>query len=146
VGSGAARMRPRTPWMKPSTVTRMDRRLHSQGRWLQVEHLPERHGRLAPLRSRFSQHRRPANGLRHQREALTRVVYWFRNAEQQYMTIRSDSTSTIARAGHTGAGPSQSVARNIRTVVHDLRGRGKTVYLVWVQGHGGTPGKEMLRV
>jgi hypothetical protein len=56
------------------------------------------------------------------------------------MTIHSDSTSAIARAGHTGAGPGQTVARNIRNMVCGLRG--KTVSLVWVKGHEGTPGNE----
>jgi ribonuclease HI len=36
----------------------------------------------------------------------------------------------------------QSRARNIRKIVCDLRGRGKTVDLVWVKGHEGTPGNE----
>jgi hypothetical protein len=48
------------------------------------------------------------------------------------MTIDSDSTSAIARAGHTGAGPGQEVACNIREMVCRLRGR--TVNLVWVKG------------
>jgi hypothetical protein len=58
------------------------------------------------------------------------------------MTIHSDSTSAIARASHTGAGPGQTVARNIRNMVAGLRGQGKTVDLVWVKGHQGTPGNE----
>jgi ribonuclease HI len=58
------------------------------------------------------------------------------------MTIHSDSTSAIARAGHTGAGPGQGTARNIRNMVCTLRETGKTVNLVWVKGHEGTPGNE----
>jgi ribonuclease HI len=58
------------------------------------------------------------------------------------MTVHSDSTSAVARAGHTGAGPSQSVARSIRNMVCSLRGQGKTIDLVWVKRHQGTPGNE----
>jgi hypothetical protein len=58
------------------------------------------------------------------------------------MTIHSDSTSAIARAGHTSAGPGQNIARNIRNMVCELRGRGRTIDLVWVKGHQGTPGNE----
>jgi hypothetical protein len=58
------------------------------------------------------------------------------------MTIHSDSTSAIARAGHTSAGPGQTMARNIRNTVCELRGLGKTADLVWVKGHQGTPGNE----
>jgi hypothetical protein len=58
------------------------------------------------------------------------------------MTIHSDSTSAIARPGHTGAGPGQNTARSIRNMVCELRGQGKTVDLVWVKGHQGTPGNE----
>jgi hypothetical protein len=61
---------------------------------------------------------------------------------RQHMTIHSDSTSAIARAGHTGAGPGQGTARNIRNMVCNLRSRGRTVDLVWVKGHEGTPGNE----
>jgi hypothetical protein len=58
------------------------------------------------------------------------------------MTIHSDSTSAILRAGHTSAGPGQTTARNIRNMVCEFRGRGKTVDLVWVEGHHGTTGNE----
>jgi hypothetical protein len=47
--------------------------------------------------------------------AIEQVVDWFQGAKQRHMTVHSDSTSAIARASHTGAGPGQSVARNIRT-------------------------------
>jgi hypothetical protein len=46
------------------------------------------------------------------------------------------------RAGHTSAGPGQTMARSIRNTVCELRGQGKTVDLVWVKGHQGTPGNE----
>jgi hypothetical protein len=58
------------------------------------------------------------------------------------MDIHSDSTSAIARAGHTGAGPGQAVARSIRNMVCELRHHRRTVNLVWVKGHEGTPGNE----
>jgi ribonuclease HI len=58
------------------------------------------------------------------------------------MTIHSDSTSAIARAGHTGAGSGQVMACSIRKLVHSLRTQGKTVDLVSVKGHEGTPGNE----
>jgi ribonuclease HI len=58
------------------------------------------------------------------------------------MTIHSDFTGAIARAGHTGAGPGQGSAQNIRNTVCYLRSRGRTVDLVWAKGHEGTPGNE----
>jgi hypothetical protein len=54
------------------------------------------------------------------------------------MTIHSDSTSAIARAGRTGAGPGQEIARNIRMTVSGIRDKSAT--LVWVKGREGTPG------
>jgi hypothetical protein len=60
------------------------------------------------------------------------------------MTVHSDSTSAIARASHTGAGPGQNVAQNIRNMVCSLRNGGKTVDIVWVKGHQGTPGNDTL--
>jgi hypothetical protein len=62
------------------------------------------------------------------------------------MTIHLDSTSAIARAGRTGAGPGQSTARSIRNMVCNLRGRGKTVDLVSVKGHESTLGNERVDV
>jgi ribonuclease HI len=59
------------------------------------------------------------------------------------MAVHSDSTSAIARASHTGAGPGQSVARNIRNMVCNRRNRSKlSTYVVWVKGHEGTLGNE----
>jgi ribonuclease HI len=76
--------------------------------------------------------------------AIQQAVQWFleTNQELRHMTIHSDSTSAIARAGRTSAGPGQTIARNIRNTVCELRGQGKTVDLVWVKGHQGTPGNE----
>jgi hypothetical protein len=42
----------------------------------------------------------------------------------------------------TGAGPGHTIARNVRNMVCELRGQGKTVNLIWVKGHQGTPGNE----
>jgi ribonuclease HI len=75
---------------------------------------------------------------------IEQAISWFQGPgrEWQHMTIHSDSTSAIARAGHTGAGPGQGRARNIRNMVCTLRGTGKIVNLIWVKGHEGTPGNE----
>jgi ribonuclease HI len=78
--------------------------------------------------------------------AIEQAVKWFlsqgRDLDCYHMTVHSDSTSAIARASHTGAGPGQTTARNIKNMVCELRGQGKTVDLVWVKGHQGTPGNE----
>jgi ribonuclease HI len=73
--------------------------------------------------------------------AIEHVVKWFlsHGQDRYHMTVHLDSTSAIARASHTGAGPGQAIARNIRNMVCELRGQGKTVDLVWVKG---TPGNE----
>jgi hypothetical protein len=44
------------------------------------------------------------------------------------------------------AGPGQGRALNIRKMVCDLRSKSKTVDLVWVKGHEGTPGNEKANV
>jgi ribonuclease HI len=76
--------------------------------------------------------------------AIEQTVQWFLTADQdlRHLTIHSDSTSAIARASHTSAGPGQNLARNIRNTVCELRSQGRTVDLVWVKGHQGTPGNE----
>jgi ribonuclease HI len=74
--------------------------------------------------------------------AIERVICWFQSANLRHMTIHSDSTSAIARAGHTGAGPGQCMARNIRNGVCSLKSQGKMVDPVWVKGHEGLPGNE----
>jgi ribonuclease HI len=78
--------------------------------------------------------------------AVEQAVKWFmsqgRRLDWHHMTIHSDSTSAIARASHAGAGPGQTTARNIRNMVCELRGQGKTTDLEWVKGHQGTPGNE----
>jgi ribonuclease HI len=76
--------------------------------------------------------------------AIEKAISWFTEARPgqgwQHMTIHSDSTSAIARAGHTGAGPGQTVACNIWKMVRSLRNR--SVNIVWVKGHEGTTGNE----
>jgi hypothetical protein len=76
--------------------------------------------------------------------SLKSWILWFLTSsrDHRHMTIHSDSTSAIARAGHTSTGPVQSIARNIRNMVCELRSQGKTVDLVWIKGHQGTPGIE----
>jgi ribonuclease HI len=74
--------------------------------------------------------------------AIEQAIRWFRGASQRCIVIHSDSTSAIARAGHVGAGPGQSTARSIRNMVCEPRGQSRTVDLVWVKGHQGTPGNE----
>jgi ribonuclease HI len=74
------------------------------------------------------------------------AVEWFSSKyadlPTRYMTIYSDSTSAIARASHTGTGPGQGRARNIRNMVCSLKNQGRTASLAWVKGHQGTPGNE----
>jgi hypothetical protein len=55
--------------------------------------------------------------------------------------VHSDSTSAIARAGYTGAGPGQSHALKIHRMVSSLRKRGRLA-ITWVKGHAGTLGNE----
>jgi len=56
------------------------------------------------------------------------------------IVIHSDSTSAIARASQTGAGPGQKHALEISRRVSKLRIR--TADIVWVKGHSGVPGNE----
>jgi ribonuclease HI len=75
--------------------------------------------------------------------AIEQAIKWFQtDQDHRHLTIHSNSTSAIARAGHTGAGPGQNTARNIWSMVCVLRGERKTVDLTWVKGHQGTPGNE----
>jgi ribonuclease HI len=76
--------------------------------------------------------------------AIERAISWFtepgQGREWQHMTSHSDSTSAIARAGHTGAGPGQNTACHISKMVRGMQD--KPANLVWVKGHEGTPGNE----
>jgi hypothetical protein len=59
------------------------------------------------------------------------------------MVIHSDSTSAIAKANHSGAGPGQGRARDIqRTVARLIIEEGRSAEVLWVKGHAGTPGNE----
>jgi len=58
------------------------------------------------------------------------------------MVIHIDSTSIIARAGHTGAGPGQSRAVNVCRTVSRLKRQGRSVETRRVKRHSGTPGNE----
>jgi ribonuclease HI len=78
--------------------------------------------------------------------AIEGAIFWYLNNRNvgSSLVIHSDSTSAIARAGHTGAGPGQEHAVRIQRWVTALSkaSRKKTVDLVWVKGHAGTPGNE----
>jgi hypothetical protein len=60
------------------------------------------------------------------------------------LVVHSDSISAIARVGHTRAGPGQEHAVRAQRWVTALSNaiRKRTVDLVWVKGHAGTPGNE----
>jgi hypothetical protein len=60
----------------------------------------------------------------------------------KHMVIHSDSTSAIARAGHSGTGPGQRIARDILKSVKALAAMSRSVQLVWVKGHSGVPANE----
>ena len=57
--------------------------------------------------------------------AIERALQWFTAGGHGYRSIvvNSDSTSPIARAGHTGAGPGQKHALTIHKRVSSLRSR-----------------------
>jgi hypothetical protein len=56
------------------------------------------------------------------------------------MVIHSDSTSAIARAGHSGTGPGRKIARDIQRSVKALAAR--SAQIVWLKGHVGILGNE----
>jgi len=64
--------------------------------------------------------------------AIKAILKWYATSEAhgwQHMVIHSDSTSAIARATHSGAGPGQAVAHAIRDVIQELLSHGKTADL-----------------
>jgi ribonuclease HI len=78
--------------------------------------------------------------------AIEGALFWYVNNRKisPALIIHSDSTSAMARAGHTGAGPGQEHAIRIQRWVKTLSDatRKRTVDLTWVKGHAGTPGNE----
>jgi hypothetical protein len=52
--------------------------------------------------------------------AIEEALKWYQNSSLQHLIIYSDSTSGIARASHSGAGPDQRPAKAIHTVLHAL--------------------------
>jgi ribonuclease HI len=78
--------------------------------------------------------------------AIEGAIFWFLNNRNvsRSLVVHSDSTSAIARVGHTGAGPGQEHAIRVQRWVTALNRatRKRTVDLVWVKGHAGTPGNE----
>jgi len=78
--------------------------------------------------------------------AIEGSLYWFLHNRGEYraLVIHSDSTSAIARAGHTGAGPGQAHAIRIQKWVFGLQNlrHSTTVNVEWVKGHAGIPGNE----
>jgi ribonuclease HI len=78
--------------------------------------------------------------------AIEGALFWYLNNRDTgpSLVIHSDSTSAIARASHTGAGPGQEHAIRIQRWVTALHkaSRKRTVDLLWAKGHAGTPGNE----
>jgi ribonuclease HI len=52
--------------------------------------------------------------------AIEEALKWYQNSSLQHLIIHSDSTSAIARASYSGAGPGQRLAKAIRTILHAL--------------------------
>jgi ribonuclease HI len=74
--------------------------------------------------------------------AIGEALKWFGSSPYLHLVIHSDSTSAIARAGHTAAGPGQQRAKRIRGMVAHLPQQYQTAEITWVKGHAGTPGNE----
>jgi ribonuclease HI len=74
--------------------------------------------------------------------AIEEAVKWFGPSPYLHLIMHSDSTGAIARAGHTGAGPGQYLARRIQSMVAQLIRQYQTAEITWIKGHAGTPGNK----
>jgi ribonuclease HI len=75
--------------------------------------------------------------------AIKETLKWFETSPYLHLTVHSDSTSAIASAGHTAAGPGQKLAKRIQKMVtHPTPLHFQTAKIVWEKGHAGTPGNE----
>ena len=75
--------------------------------------------------------------------AIETAVDWHRRSDLRHCIIHSDSTSANARMCHSGAGPGQGRATNIRRMIGDLLIHEKRLEeLHWVKAHIGIPGNE----
>jgi ribonuclease HI len=70
------------------------------------------------------------------------ALTWHLQGFFRHMVIHSDSTSAIARAGHSRSGPGQRTARDIQRSVKALARISRSAQIVWVKGHSGVPGNE----
>ena len=70
------------------------------------------------------------------------VKLFLGNSNLPSLTIHSDTTNAIARAGHTGAGPGQCHAIEIHRMVSTLKRHGRRVAIAWVKGHADIAGNE----
>jgi len=71
--------------------------------------------------------------------AIEAVLRWHRSSRFRHLIMHSDSTSAIARAQHSGAGPGEQTALSIRLLLQDFKSSGGSAELVWVKGHDGNP-------
>jgi ribonuclease HI len=82
------------------------------------------------------------SSMRSFRELGAALIWHLQGSHHKHMVIHSDSTSAIARAGHSGTGPGQRIARDIQRSVKALVAMSRSAQIVWVKGHSGIPGNE----